>query len=137
MSLLMKKNQVIFIFLFTLLGLIALQIPFSRLLGSSVKFTLFDFVAPTAGTFLGTVPGILTVLLAQLVNLSMHGGAVDMGAFVRLIPTLFAVWYFAKKRGSNPFVAAAAIAAFNLHPIGRSAWQYSLFWLIPIAAHFY
>ena len=27
--------------------------------------------------------------------------------------------------------------AFNLHPIGRSAWQYSLFWLIPVAAHFF
>ncbi len=123
--------------IFFITGLIALQIPFSNLLGSSVKFTLFDFFAPTAGAFLGTVPGILTILLAQLVNLTLHGGATDMGAFVRLIPTLFAVWYFSKKRTSNVCVAVAAILAFNLHPIGRSAWQYSLFWLIPIAAHFY
>lgn len=27
--------------------------------------------------------------------------------------------------------------AFNLNPIGRSAWQYSLFWLIPIGTHFF
>lgn len=123
--------------LFFVTGLIALQVPFSRLLGANVRFTLFDFFAPTAGVFLGTAAGILVVLLAQLVNLLLHGGVSDIGAFVRLIPTLFAVWYFAKKRRSNLFIAAAAIVAFNLHPIGRSAWQYSLFWLIPIAAHVY
>jgi len=26
---------------------------------------------------------------------------------------------------------------FNLHPIGRSAWQYSLLWLIPVMAHYF
>lgn len=132
-----QKEQLIFLSFFTLLGLLALQIPFSRLLGSSVKFTLFDFFAPTAGAFLGTIPGVLSVFLMQILNIILHGAKIpDAGAIIRLFPTLFAVMYFAKKRAMNIIVPALAFAAFNLHPVGRSAWQYSLLWLIPIAAHF-
>jgi hypothetical protein len=29
-----------------------------------------------------------------------------------------------------------AMLAFNLNPIGRSAWYYSLYWLIPVACYF-
>lgn len=132
----MKKN-LIFISVFTILGLIALQIPFTRLLGSNVKFTLFDFLAPTAGAFLGTVPGVVSVFLMQVLNYLLHGSNFDFGGIIRLFPTLFAVAYFAKKRTFNLVVPVAAMIAFNLHPIGRSAWQYSLFWLIPIVAHFF
>jgi len=132
----MKKQQIIFITIFTILGLIALQIPFTRLLGSNVKFTLFDFFAPTAGAFLGTVPGVISVFLMQVINFLIHGSKFDVGGIIRLFPTLFAVAYFAKKRTFNIVVPTLAIIAFNLNPIGRSAWQYSMFWLIPIAAHF-
>lgn len=133
----MKRRHLIFITLFTLLGLIALQIPFTRLLGSSAKFTLYDFLAPSAGAFLGTIPGVISVLLMQLINLVIHGSKFDIGGIIRLFPTLFAVAYFAKKRTINIIVPALAMLIFNLHPIGRSAWPYSMFWLIPIAAHFW
>ncbi len=134
----MKKNQLLFITIFTFLGLIALQIPFTRLMGSSVKFTLFDFMAPTAGAFLTTIPGIISVFAMQVLNIALHGGNfADIGGFIRLFPILFSVFYFAKKRTSNIFIPILAIIIFNLHPIGRSAWQYSMFWLIPIAAHFF
>ncbi len=133
----MKKQQVIFITIFTILGLIALQIPFTRLLGSNVKFTLFDFLAPTAGAFLGTVPGVISVFLMQALNYLVHGSKFDVGGIIRLFPTLFAVTYFAKKRTFNVIVPVLCIIAFNLNPIGRSAWQYSMFWLIPIVAHFF
>lgn len=132
----MKKQQVIFIAIFTILGLAALQIPFTRLLGSNVKFTLFDFLAPTAGAFLGTVPGVISVFLMQAINYLIHGSKLDIGGIIRLFPTLFAVAYFAKKRTFNVIIPVLAIVTFNLHPIGRSAWQYSMFWLIPVAAHF-
>lgn len=132
----MKKKQVIFISIFTLLGLIALQIPFTQVLGSNVKFTLFDFLAPTAGAFLGTVPGVISVFLMQVVNFLLHGSKFDVAGIIRLFPTLFAVAYFSKKRTFNVVIPILCIIAFNLHPIGRSAWQYSMFWLIPIAAHF-
>lgn len=133
----MKRNKLVFISIFTLFGLVALQIPFSRLLGSNVKFTLFDFLAPSAGAFLGTVPGVISVFLMQAVNYLLHGSQFDIGGIIRLFPTLFAVAYFAKKRTFNVIIPILCIAAFNLNPIGRSAWQYSLFWLIPIAAHFF
>lgn len=133
----MKRNKLVFISIFTLFGLVALQIPFTRLLGSNVKFTLFDFLAPTAGVFLGSVPGIISVFLMQVINFLIHGSKFDIGGIIRLFPTLFAVFYFAKKRTFNILVPVLAMLAFNLHPIGRSAWQYSLFWLIPIAAHFF
>lgn len=133
----MKKQNLIFISVFTVLGLIALQIPFTRLLGSNVKFTLFDFLAPTAGAFLSTAPGVLSVLLMQVINYVLHGSQFDAGGIIRLLPTLFAVAYFAKKRTLNWIIPVLAIIGFNLNPIGRSAWQYSIFWLIPIAAHFY
>lgn len=134
----MKRQQLIFIAILTILGLIALQIPFTRLLGSSAKFTLYDFLAPTAGAFLGTVPGVISVFLMQVLNIVLHGGKIaDLGGFIRLFPVLFAVFYFATKRRINIYIPILAIIAFNLHPIGRSAWQYSMFWLIPIAAHFF
>lgn len=133
----MKRNKLVFISIFTLFGLIALQIPFTRLLGSNVKFTLFDFLAPTAGAFLGSVPGVISVFLMQVFNFLIHGSKFDIGGIIRLFPTLFAVAYFTKKRTFNIIVPVLAIIAFNLNPIGRSAWQYSMFWLIPIAAHFF
>lgn len=134
----MKKQQLVFIAIFTILGLIALQIPFTRLLGSSAKFTLYDFLAPSAGAFLGTLPGIISVFLMQILNIALHGGKIaDLGGAIRLFPVLFGVFYFAKKRTINVYIPAIAIIVFNLHPIGRSAWQYSMFWLIPIVAHFW
>lgn len=133
----MKKQQLIFVSIFTILGLIALQIPFTRLLGSNVKFTLFDFFAPTAGAFLGTLPGVISVFLMQGINYLVHGSKFDIGGIIRLFPTLFAVAYFAKKRTFNVIVPILAIIAFNINPIGRSAWQFSMFWLIPVAAHFF
>jgi hypothetical protein len=133
----MKNKTILSIFLFTFLGLIALQIPFSRVLGSNTKFTLFDFFAPSVGAFIGSIPGVISVFLTQVINYILHGKNFDVGGIIRLFPTLFAVSYFAKKRIFNIIVPIITIIAFNLHPIGRSAWQYSLFWLIPIAAHFF
>lgn len=134
----MKKDQITFIVIFTVLGLAALQVPFTRLLGSNVKFTLFDFLAPTAGAFLGTAPAIVSVLLMQIINLVIHGTkSLEIATVIRLLPTLFAVFYFSRKRTVNLIIPIAAIIGFNLNPIGASAWQYSLFWLIPIAAHFF
>jgi len=139
-----NKNKIIFVLLFVVLGFVALQVPVNTLVGSRVKFTLFDLLAPISGAFLGTGLGVAAVFLMQLVNLLIHGFAsFDKGAIIRLFPTLFAVWYFAfrpfdKAQGSEPagkrilIVPLAAMIAFNLHPIGRTVWFYSLFWLIPI-----
>src|SRR3989338_8512006 len=126
------------VFLFFILGLTALQIPFTSLLGANVRFTLYDFIAPSAGAFLTTLPGILLVFLIQIFNYILHPDTLTgLGSLIRIFPVLFAVFYFNKKRGVNLLIPLSAIVIFNLHPVGRSAWQYSLLWLIPVLTHFF
>ena len=134
----LTKGKLLFLLIFVILGFIALQISVNTLVGSRVKFTLFDLLAPISGAFLGTGLGIAAVFLMQLVNLLIHGFAsFDKGTIIRLFPTLFAVWYFAwvKKSSADKKILTIPLLAmlvFNLHPIGRTVWFYSLFWLIPI-----
>ena len=131
-------NRILFILIFVILGFIALQIPVNTLAGSRVKFTLFDLFVPVSGAFLGTGLGIVSVLAMQVSHLIFHGFSGVEGtsglkflATLRFIPTVFGVWFFAKREGRLLIVPAISIIAFNLHPIGRGVWFYSLFWLIP------
>src|SRR5205823_2811752 len=82
---------------FIVLGLIALQFPINALKGAKVSFTLFDLLAPISGAFLGTPLGIISVLATQVINIIFHGTAIDKGVVIRLLPTLFGVWVFAKR----------------------------------------
>src|SRR3989344_7505468 len=130
-------KKITLIVIFGALALIALQIPLNELVGSTAKFTLFDSFGPIATAFVGTLPGIVAVFVAQAANFLIHGAQVlDAGTIIRFFPMLFAAWYFAKPRRINIVIPILAIIAFNLHPIGRSAWYYSSFWLIPIACEF-
>lgn len=128
-----------FIVLFAVLGFGLSQVKFSQLAGANVSFTLFDFFAPISGAFLGLSLGIISVFAVSLTNLLINGNY-ELGPIIRLFPTLFAVYYFSlpqKKKDKTmlaiPFVA---MVAFLLHPEGRAAWYYALFWLIPIFVYF-
>ena len=89
--------------------------------------------------FLGSIWGVLAVFLMQVGNFVFHGiSNIDKGSVIRLVPTLFAVVYFSAV-GKSKFsgkrlllIPTLSILAFNIHPIGRTVWFYSLFWLIPI-----
>src|SRR4030042_3750100 len=125
------KRRIFFILIYTVLGFIALQIPFRQIIGSQVNFTLFDLFAPISGAFLGTGLGIVAVLAMQVSNIIYHGiGSIDQASIIRLFPTLFGVWFFARKDRLQLVVPALAIILFNIHPFGRAAWPYSMFWLI-------
>lgn len=126
------KTKLLFFIAFVILGFVALQIPVNALAGAKVKFTLFDLFAPISGAFLGTPLGIVSVLAMQIVNILFHGTAIDKGVIIRLFPTLFAVWVFSRRDRLSLLVPIVAIASFNLNPVGRSVWFYSLFWLVPI-----
>ena len=133
-----RKESILFLILFTLLGFLVLQIPLTTLAGSKVRFTVFDAFAPIAGGFLGGAAGAVSVLLMQIVNLFIHGASTaDAGTIIRLFPTMFAAVYFGKKTKINIVLPLVALVAFNLHPVGRSVWFYSLFWLIPIVCYFF
>lgn len=132
------KNKLIFVLFFVFLGLAALQIPINTLEGSRVKFTLFDLFAPISGAFLGTGIGIFSVLAIWAVNLVTHGftgvnsaSPLTLLATLRFLPLIVGVYFFAKKEGRLLVIPALSILAFNLHPIGRTVWFYSLFWTIP------
>ncbi|MBI2552139.1 hypothetical protein HYW17_02465 [Candidatus Uhrbacteria bacterium] len=131
------KRNILFIALFAVLGLLALQVPVTQLAGSKAKFTLFDFFGPVATGFIGTLPGIIAVFLMQFINFLIHGAqAVDAGTIIRFFPMLFAAWYFGSKSRFNWIVPVLAIAAWLAHPIGRTVWYYAMFWLIPIVMYF-
>jgi hypothetical protein len=134
-----KTNpQALQIAFFTILGLLALQIPLTAMLGANTNFTAYDLFAPALGGILGAIPAILTIVLTQMLNIMVHGAATpNIAGIIRIFPTLFATLYFARNQRLNIFVPFLAIIAFNLHPIGHSAWQYSLFWLIPIVANYF
>ena len=134
---LFTKRNLLFVAIFAVLGFLALQVPVAELAGSKAKFTLFDAFAPIATGFIGLIPGLVAVFLMQLGNFLVHGADIlDAGTIIRFLPMLFAAAYFARGGKWNIVVPVLAIAAFNIHPIGRSAWVYSLFWLIPIATYF-
>ena len=130
------KHNLYFITIFTILGFLALQVPVTQLVGSKAKFTLFDAFGPIAGSFIGTIPGVIAVFLMQLFNFLVHGANVfDAGTIIRFFPSLFAVAYFSRKSKLGIIVPLLAITAFVVNPIGRSVWYFSLYWLIPIACH--
>lgn len=135
------KEKLLFLALFTLVGFVALQIPFNKLAGSNVSFTLFDFFAPMAGAFLGPIYGIASVFSVMVTNNLIKDIPWTLGAVIRLFPTLFAVYYFAviSKKSTGKWILTVpviAIIAFLAHPIGKTVWYYPLmFWLIPLVAY--
>lgn len=135
------QRKLLFAVFFAVVGFILLQIKFTKLAGSNVSFTLFDFFAPIAGAFLGGPIGIASVLLVNITNLFLSKAPLETGSIIRLFPTLFAVYYFGlpTEKKTSPVILIVpifAMIAFVAHPIGRTVWYFSLFWLIPIAAFF-
>lgn len=131
-----SQKQIIFLPIFVILGLVALQIPFSQILGSTQKFSLFDFFGPTTGKFLGPTLGIISVLLVKILEVVVAGKAFDLTTLIRLLPMSLAALYFGSHSAKKGLIAALCLLAFILHPIGREVWYFSLYWLIPIFASF-
>lgn len=113
------------------LGWFALQVPFSFMVGGQgVNFTLFDLFAPVFGAIFGLTFGLIAVLAVNLTNIVVSGNY-ELAAFIRLVPVLFAVYFFARRAPASVAVSLIAMVLFVAHPIGREVWYYSLFWLIP------
>lgn len=137
------KKKLFFLALFSIVGFASLQVPFNKVLGSNVSFTLFDFFGPMAGGFLGPVFGIASVFGVEVFNLFIKHTPLTTGSVIRLFPTLFAVFYFAviaNRKYNGRWILAIpllCIAIFVAHPIGRQVPHYALmFWLIPVFAYF-
>ncbi|MEM0360221.1 MAG: hypothetical protein QXK06_02690 [Candidatus Diapherotrites archaeon] len=124
-----------FIAIFAVLSFVFAGINFSPLLGAqNQSFTYFQFFAPTTGFFLGPLAGAISVLAAQSAML-VSKGDFSWFSIARLLPMLFAAYYFgAKNRKTIAFIPIACMAFFIAHPVGMQSWFYTLFWLIPLAA---
>ena len=137
-----SKRGMVFLGLFTVLALVGMNINFSPLVGAENQFfTLFQFFGPIAGGFLG-VFGVLAVAVALLINFVAVGKEITIVNLARLLPMLFAAYYFSqyKKQKLNDRLSIAvpvlAMLAFWLHPVGREAWYFALFWTIPLIVKF-
>jgi hypothetical protein len=133
-----KSHQKPLLFaVYVLAGILALQVPFTKLIGADVKFTLFDLFAPIAGGIFSPLLGLSSVLAIVLANFALVGGALTVASLVRILTPLFATWYFASRNKLPALVSLIAIIAFVAHPIGRTVWYFSLFWTIPIVASYF
>ena len=137
-----SQKKILFIFIFIVLGLLASQIPLSPIIGAKHQsFTPFEFLGPTSGMFLGSLPGAVSVLFVKLLKDIFSGAHFDISTVIRLLPMCFAAIYFglSKIKKLNKLILLIPISAiilFIAHPQGRQAWFYSLYWLIPIVAFF-
>lgn len=129
----MKLNKYILFTLYALFALIALNTPLTAILGANTKFTAFDALSPSTLAILGGIPGLITIILVQLLDKIIHGNFhFDIASTVRILTPVVASLYFYKKTKLNSLLPIAAMIAFVIHPIGREVWYFSLFWLIPV-----
>ncbi|MCX6802931.1 MAG: hypothetical protein NT067_07560 [Candidatus Diapherotrites archaeon] len=129
------RKKALFVAIFAVLAFVSAGINFSSLLGTqNQSFTYFQFFAPATGFFLGPLAGAISVLAAQAAAL-LAGGDFSLFNIARLAPMFLAAYYFgAKNKKFVALIPLACMALFIAHPVGREAWFYSLFWLIPLAA---
>lgn len=132
------KKQILFIIIFIVLGLTISQIPISSIVGSKQSFTPFEFLGPTSGMFLGPWAGAISVFFVKLFDVLVKHQTFDVTTVIRFFPMIFAAIYFgiAKSKKIILAIPLLCIVLFMLHPEGRQAWYYSLYWLIPIVCFF-
>jgi len=128
-----KDERIFFIFLFSLLVFLGQRVNFSAIVGKENQFfTLFQFFGPVPGSFLGPIFGSLAVLVAEVVDYLVIGKTWNLINLLRLTPMVFAAFYFGSKKKGILIIPLLAMLFFNLHPIGKQAWIYSLYWTIPL-----
>jgi hypothetical protein len=132
----MDKRKVLFLIIFTILGLAAFQISVNKIVGSGQSFTLFEFLGPLGGMFLGPTFGALSAFFVRALNVVIFHQKLDFLTIIRFLPTMLAAVYFGIKSKKTAIIFPICIALFLLNPIGRQAWPYSAIWLIPFFASF-
>ena len=133
----MNKRKILFAVIFTILGLLAFQVVVNKIVGSSQNFTLFEFLGPIGGMFLGPILGAVSVFFVRALNVIIFHQKLDLLTAIRFLPMMLAAVYFGLKQKKTAIIFPICIALFLLNPIGRQAWMYSAIWLIPFIATFF
>jgi hypothetical protein len=131
-----SKRKILFSIIFIILGLLAFQVSINKIMGSSQNFTLFEFLGPLGGMFLGPILGAMSVFFVRVLNIVIFGQTVDFLTVVRFLPMMLAAVYFGFKTKKTAVIFPICILLFLLNPIGRQAWMYPLIWLIPFVVTF-
>ncbi|MFH1597728.1 MAG: hypothetical protein ABIB97_01470 [Patescibacteria group bacterium] len=126
------KKKILFITLFSLVGLLAFQINFTNIVGSAQRFTLFEFIAPIGGMIIGPIAGAISAFMVRGVHVITDNQPIDLVTILRFLPMIIAAVYFGTKSKKNMIVPLLCMILFIAHPQGRQAWYYSLYWLIPV-----
>jgi len=132
----MDKRKILFLIIFIFLGLITFQISIDRIVGSDQNFTLFEFLGPIGGMFLGPVLGAISAFVVYVINIIIFRAPINFLAVALFLPPVLAAAYFGLKQKATAIIFPVCIILFILNPIGRQAWMYSLIWLIPFVATF-
>lgn len=132
----MNKQKILFLIIFAVLGLITFQIPISKIVGSSQRFTFFEFIVPLGGMFLGPLFGALAAFIVRTVNIIIIRQTLDLLTIIRFLPMILAAVYFGMRGRKTAIIFPLCIVLFLIHPIGQKAWLYPLIWLIPFIATF-
>jgi len=133
----MEKRKILFSIIFTILGLAAFQISIDRIIGSTQNFTLFEFLAPIGGMFLGPLLGAVSAFVVYGFNMIVFHKSLDFLTVALFLPPMLAAVYFGLKNKATSIIFPICIILFLLNPIGRQAWMYSLIWLLPFIATFF
>ncbi|MCX6718207.1 MAG: hypothetical protein NTY81_01195 [Candidatus Staskawiczbacteria bacterium] len=133
----MDKRKILFLIIFTILGLLAFQVVVNKIVGSSQSFTLFELLGPVGGMFLGPILGAISVFFVRALNIIIFHQKLDLLTVIRFLPMMLAAVYFGLKQKKTAIIFPICIALFLLNPIGRQAWMYSMIWLIPFVATFF
>ena len=71
---LITRKGILFLLMFSILVFVGDKVNFSKLVGAENQFfTLFQFFGPVAGSFLGPVVGVLSVLIAEVASKIVQG----------------------------------------------------------------
>jgi hypothetical protein len=132
-----RRQKIYFIIIFTVLSLLAFQVPISQIIGSTKSFTLFELIAPIGGMFLGPLFGGVSAFIVRLINIVLQKQNLDLLVFIQCLPAILSAMYFGLKSKKSAIIFPICIALFILNPIGRQAWLYSAIWIIPFVATFY
>ncbi|NQV12890.1 MAG: hypothetical protein HQ530_01150 [Parcubacteria group bacterium] len=130
------KKSLLFLGLFIILGLIAIQIPLVNIVGSAKKFTVLELFGPSVGMLAGPVIGPIAVLVVKIADSLIKSTPFEVVNLLLLLTMPLAAFYFGSKSKWRAVAPLVCFVLFVTHPVGREAWLYPLYWLIPIVGAF-
>lgn len=132
----LTKKSLLFLVLFIVLGFIAIQIPLVNIVGSAKKFTVLELFGPSVGMLAGPVIGPIAVLVVKVADSLVKGTPWEVANLLLLLTMPLAAFYFGSKSKLKAVAPLVCFVLFLAHPVGREAWLYPLYWLIPIVGTF-